>query len=158
MLTARSFAITTKVALTSDMAALPIIRIETQAPDVSRAIKLANAAVDGLSGYLDAKAADETVPDRRRLRVRALGTAQGHEATRGPSRMMGFAIAVFAFFVGCGALLAMTALARDWREAEAIEQGLATVAPDPAAELPDRADSDLEWDLSSASAAEARTS
>ena len=45
------------------MAELPIIKVQTQAPDVSQAIRLANAAVEGLSDYLDTKAADESITD-----------------------------------------------------------------------------------------------
>jgi hypothetical protein len=121
-LTARSYAFMTSVALTSDMAELPIIRVETQAPNVKQAIKLANAAVTGLGDYLDSKAAAETVSDTRRLRVRALGTAQGHDSTRGPGRMMALAAAIFVFLAGCAIILAMSALVRGWRAAVAAEQ------------------------------------
>ncbi len=123
-LNARSHAFTTSVALTSDMAELPIIRVQTQAPDVQQAIKLANAAVAGLGDYLDSKAADETVAYKRRLRVRALGTALGKEAARGPGRMMALAVAVFVFLAGCALMLAVSALVRGWRAAAASEQEL----------------------------------
>jgi capsular polysaccharide biosynthesis protein len=121
-LEARSRAYMTSVALTSDMSELPIIRVRTQAPDVAQAIKLANAAVEGLSAYLDSKAADEAISDSRRLRVRALGTAQGHAATRGPSRVLGVAVAIFVFLAGCALILALSALIRGWRAAVALEQ------------------------------------
>ena len=121
-LTARSHAYSTSVALTSDMAELPIIRVETQAPDVAQAIKLANAAIDGLGAYLDSKAVDESISDSRRLRVRALGTAQGHAAARGPSRMMALFLTIVLFLVGCALILAMSALVRGWHTAAALEQ------------------------------------
>jgi capsular polysaccharide biosynthesis protein len=122
VLTARSIAYSTGVALTSDMAELPIIRVRTQAPDVAQAIKLANAAVQGLTEYLDGKAADEGVSSQRRLRVRALGTAQGHTSTRGPGRMMGVAVSIVVFAMGCGLILALTALIGGWRAAVALER------------------------------------
>jgi hypothetical protein len=121
-LNARSHALTTSAVVASDSADLPIIRVQTQAPDVSQAIKLANAAVTGLSSYLDAKAATETVPAARRLRVRALGVAQGHEAARGPGGMTAGAVIIFLFAAGCGAILALSALIRGWRAAVASEQ------------------------------------
>ena len=52
-LNADSYALTTGVVLNSDLAELPIIRVETQAPDTQKAIGLADAAVKGLDEYLD---------------------------------------------------------------------------------------------------------
>ena len=123
-LDAQSRAYSTSVALTSDMAELPIIRVQTQAPDVAEAIKLANAAVEGLGEYLDSRAADESISESRRLRVRPLGTAQGHVAARGPSRVMGLAIAFVLFVVGCALILAASALVRGWRTAAALDKEL----------------------------------
>jgi hypothetical protein len=121
-LNARSHSLTTNAVVASDSADLPIIRVQTQAPDVTQAIRLANAAVTGLSSYLDAKAATETVPDTRRLRVRGLGVAQGHEAPRGPGRITAAAVVIFLFAAGCGVILALSALTRGWRAAIASEQ------------------------------------
>lgn len=120
-LTAQSHAYSTSVAHTSDMNELPIIKVETQAPDVRRAIALANAAVAGLSESLDSKAASETISDTRRLRVRALGTAQGRLETRGPGRVIAVAAAIFVFALGCGLILAVSAVIRGWRAADALE-------------------------------------
>jgi hypothetical protein len=122
-LNARSYAYTTSVALTSDMATLPIIRVQAQAPDVQQAIKLANAVVGGLGQYLDSKATDEAISDTRRLRVRALGTAQGEEAARGPGRLMALAVAFVVFMAGCATVLAVSGVVRGWRAAAASEQG-----------------------------------
>jgi hypothetical protein len=121
-LTRRSLAYTTSVAMTSDMAELPIIRVETQAPTVSGAIMLANAAAQGLGEYLDARALDETVSDHRRLRVRPLGTAQGHLAARGPSKAMAVGAGLAVFLLGCGFVLALNAIIGGWRAAVAEER------------------------------------
>lgn len=120
-LTAKSYAYRTSVARTSDMNELPIIKVQTQAPDVARAIELANAAVAGLSEYLDSKAEAETVSETRRLRVRALGTAQGQVAARGPGRLMALAVAIVVFVVGCAIILVLSALVRGWRTSAALE-------------------------------------
>ena len=122
-LTRTSLSYKTGVALTSDMAQLPIVKVETQAPTVSQAIRLANAAVEGLSDHLNSKAAVETIADTRRLRVSPLGTAQGHEAARGPGRMMAIGAMMFVFVAGCALLLLVAALIRGWRIAAASEIG-----------------------------------
>ena len=114
-----SYAFTANVALTSDMSELPIIKIETQAPDVAGALRLANAAASSLGKYLDGKAADEQIPIARRLRVRPLGTALGHEVTRGPGKIVGIGLALFVFLGGCAAILVFVAIARGWRAAVA---------------------------------------
>jgi len=123
-LDASSHVVTTSLAQTSDMSELPIIRVRTQAPDVRQAIELANAAVAALGEYLDSKAVEETIPEGRRLRVRALGTAQGHLSMRGPGPMLAVAVAFFVLIAGCGLILAMTALIGTWRVAVAFEQDL----------------------------------
>jgi hypothetical protein len=120
-LTRKSLSYKTGVALTSDMAQLPIVKVETTAPTVSQAIRLANAAVEGLSDYLNSKAAVETIADTRRLRVSPLGTAQGHAAARGPGRIMAIGAMIFVFIAGCAALLIVAALVRGWRAAAASE-------------------------------------
>jgi hypothetical protein len=121
-LTRDSYAMSTSVAMTSDMVELPIIRVQTQAPDVGQAIKLANAAITGLSEYLDSKASVETVSNAHRLRVRALGTAQGQTSVKGPRLPMAVATGLMVFVFGCALILALTALASGWRAADARER------------------------------------
>jgi hypothetical protein len=53
--------------------------------------------------------------------VRPLGTAQGHQAPRGPSPLMGLVVAIAVFLAGCAIILAITALVRGWRAAAARE-------------------------------------
>ena len=114
-----SYSLKTGVVTSSELVDLPIIEVETQAPDPKRALALANAAVAGLSDHLDSKAAAEEVSDRRRLRVRGFGGAEASEATRGPGGMLALGAAIFVFLVGCAAILAATALTRGWRMAAA---------------------------------------
>jgi hypothetical protein len=123
-LTRDSYALTTGVVVNTDLAELPIIKVEAQAPDTKRAIELANAAVAGLSDYLDQKASTEKVEAGRRLRVSGLGSAQGHAAARGAGRIMALAAAVFLFAISCAAILGVSALIRGWQLAVALEQDL----------------------------------
>jgi hypothetical protein len=114
--------LTTRVVMNLDGEQLPIIEIETQAPDAKRATALANATVTGLTDYLDKRAADgEDVDAGRRLRVSGLGTAQATLSTRGPGRIVALGAAIFVFLAGCAAILLGSALARGWRQAEASE-------------------------------------
>jgi hypothetical protein len=145
-LDAESLALTTSLATTSDMSDLPIIRVQTQAPDVRRAIELANASVAALGEYLDSKAVDETVPDARRLRVRALGTAQGHTAMRGPSRVLAIVVALLVLVAGCALILITSALARAWRTAAAFDKdgrGAIAFTFDPPVESDERVTQDV---------------
>lgn len=118
----RSFSLTTGVVLNSDMAELPIIRVEAQAPDTKRAIALADAAVSGLSDYLDSRANSQKIDSTRRLQVSGLGRAQGHEAARGTGKVAAIAAAIFVFVSGCVAILLISALVRGWRTAAALER------------------------------------
>lgn len=96
---------------------LPIIEIETQAADAPRAARLAVAAVSGLRAYLDSKAAVESVPDARRLRVTGLGAPQARMEVRGPKRVVALAGAIFIFLLGCAAIIGLSALVRNWHAA-----------------------------------------
>lgn len=140
-LNADSYAFTATVVTTSDMSEVPIIRVETQAPDVDRSIKLANAVIGGLTDYLNSKATTETVSDQRRLRVTGLGSAQAHLAARGPGLMIGAAATIFLFVGGCVAILSVSAVARGWRESLAAEQTDADA--DAAAGVADAEDEEL---------------
>jgi hypothetical protein len=117
----RSYALTTNVVVTPDLADLPIVRIQTQAPDVGQALKLANTSIAALNSYLDSQAAAQTVSPTRRLRVRALGPAQGHEAARGTGRLMAAAVVILLFAAGCAAILGFSAVVKGWRLAVSSE-------------------------------------
>jgi hypothetical protein len=101
---------------------LPIIEIETQAPDAKAAGTLASAAVKGLNQYLDQRATAEDVPAAKRLRVNGLGPPQTRQATRGPGLLLVLTATLLSFLAGCGLILAGRTLARGWREADASER------------------------------------
>lgn len=121
----RDRSLTTAVLVNSDLAQLPIIKIETQAPTVGEAAKLADAAVAGLGEYLDSKAGAEKVSSARRLRVSGLGPAQVHQGTRGPGKLMSIGAALLVFLAGCAVLLMLSALIRGWRLAADLEDDFA---------------------------------
>lgn len=96
---------------------LPIIEIEAQGADTAGAARLAAAAVDGLRSYLDSKAALESVPEARRLRVTGLGAPQARMVVRGPKRIVALAGTIFVFLLGCAAIIGVSALVRNWHAA-----------------------------------------
>lgn len=108
----------TSTVITNDIGQqLPIIDVEAKAPDIATATRLADAAVAGLGDYLDSKAAIESVPDARRLRVTGLGAAQAHVEQRGRSYLIAIGTALLVFMLLCALLLAFGAVVRGWRAA-----------------------------------------
>jgi hypothetical protein len=120
----QAYILTTRVLTTDSGEQLPIVDVDTQAPDAQRAAALANAAVGGLEDYLDSKASIDGVSDTRRLRVRPLGAAQGRDVARGPSNVIALMAAIFVFGVFCALLLIADELARSWRAASDVEEEL----------------------------------
>jgi hypothetical protein len=112
----------TSPATNPDGTPLPMVDIEAQAPAPEGAARLADAAVSGLNDYLDTKAAGEDVPDAERLQVTGLGAPAVREETRGPSRLVAAAVAIFVFLLGCAAILVTAPLARAWRAAVSAEK------------------------------------
>jgi hypothetical protein len=110
----RDYVLTTGVALTTSGDQLPIITIDTQAPDVKGAERLANAAIAGLTAYLDSQATAQSVPQGRRLRVTGLGPAQAGVGERGPSHALSLIATILIFSIGCTLLLVFHAVLRDW--------------------------------------------
>jgi hypothetical protein len=106
----------TSVVTNDDGTDLPIVSVQTQAPDARRAAAIANAAVTGLKQYLDSRAAREGVPDGQRLQVRGLGGAQAGDVAKGPGNMLALAAFIFIFGALCGGLLLVVALAHGMRE------------------------------------------
>jgi hypothetical protein len=123
--------LTTRVVRDSEGGQLPIIEVETQAPDPAGATRLVKAAVSGVGEYLDSKAAGEQIADRRRLKVSSVGINPGRVERRGPGLLIGLSAGILSFLFGCATILGVSALSRGWREAEASERDvLAATAPE----------------------------
>lgn len=100
---------------------IPIITINTQAPTQAGAAKLATSAVSELSRYMKSVAAGNNVPNARQLVVAPLGPATSKNEIKGARKWW----AVGGFFVlvllWCAGICLVTALARNWRDAAAVE-------------------------------------
>ena len=101
---------------------LPVIELSTQAPNRDGAEKLADAAIAGLSQYLNSKAAKERIPDADRLQVDSLGAPQATAAARGPSNLIAALVFVVILGLGCAGILAVRAVVRGWRAAALTEE------------------------------------
>lgn len=113
---------------------IPIIAVETQAPDPDVAAKLADQSVVVLRRQLDTLAGSEAVPADRRVTIRELGPARATVETRGPSRVLATAGGLFTFLGGCVLILLIGALVNGWRGITAQERS-ARVAARPVAEV-----------------------
>jgi hypothetical protein len=113
----RAYILKTSVVSNQDGLQLPIIAVDTQAPDAAHAAAVANAAAAGLKQYLDARAMRTGVPDGKRLQVRSLGVAQARDVLRGPGLFLAVVAAMFFFGLLCGTLLLLVAFQRGWRAA-----------------------------------------
>jgi hypothetical protein len=98
---------------------LPLITVNTQAPDPQTAARLADAALDVLESQLSSLLAGGNVPSDRQIVLKRLGTARAGVQQRGPSSVMAVAVMIILFLVQCGLLLAITAILRAWRAAAA---------------------------------------
>jgi hypothetical protein len=130
--TDQPYAMVTRVLGADSGEQIPIIEIETEAPQVRTAAALANSAMESVQTYLESKAAEEMVPDARRLFVDPIGPAEASKVTRGAGPLVAFAAAILIFMMVCGAIAFATSLAAGWRRAAAGEVAPMEPAPEPA--------------------------
>jgi hypothetical protein len=117
------FALTTQILTDSaGMNTLPIIEINTQAPDLAKAVQLANAAVSGLQAFIDSEAANERIPNADRLSIMSLGVSPEATQTRGSSPTIGVLVTVVVLVLGCSLLLWIARVVRSWRNASERER------------------------------------
>jgi hypothetical protein len=105
---------------------IPIIAVETQAPDADTAAKLADQSVVILRQQLDSLAGTEAIPAARRVTIRELGPARSTTQVRGPSRTLAIAATLGTFLVGCGLILLLQALVDNWRDVTEEERRVGT--------------------------------
>lgn len=101
---------------------LPLLTVNSQAPDAEMAARLADSTLAVLDEYLDSVSADEAVPASRRLLVKPLGSARSATEQRGPSRIFAVAVVIVVFGLGCTLIVVGLALARAWQHAVAVEE------------------------------------
>ena len=129
----RAYVLRTSVP-TLESGEVPIIAVDTRAPDAERAQVLADQAIAVLRAHLEDIAGNEAVPARRRVTIRELGPARSTVRIEGPSRLMAFVVMLFIFGAGCGAILGIAHLARGLQLAMASGPDL---EPEPVEPMPE---------------------
>jgi hypothetical protein len=108
---------------------LPIVNVFARAPDSAQATKLANAAVIGLSKYLNDLEDQEGIAAGKRVDIRQLGNATGGVVNPGANKKIALLAFLVVFTLWCGLVLFGTRVVAGLRAARA-------GAPEPEPEAP----------------------
>jgi len=119
---ARPYRMSTQVLTDSSGQQLPIIEIDVQAPSASAATRLAQAALTGVQSYENSVASSEKITSQHRLRLNSLGVTQATVTTSGSAMLVSLLVAIGVLLVGCGLVVAGSALRRRLRAAAAAER------------------------------------
>jgi hypothetical protein len=119
----------TRLTLTADET-LPILHATAQAPDGPTAEGLAHGAVTELEKHLGSLAAEDSIPEARRLVVSSIGVQGAVTVDRGPSAALIGAVVIAVLVASCGLIVLVPRLLSNWRPDEEAEAG------DAAAEQP----------------------
>lgn len=101
---------------------LPTLTVNVTAPTPETATRLANGTIATLQAHLASVATADGIPATRRVVVKQLGPARAGVTTRGPSRLIAIAVALFVFLAACGALLFGVRLFHEWRRSEELDR------------------------------------
>jgi hypothetical protein len=99
----------------------PILQIFTSAPNGRAAIRLADAAADGVSAYITQVQATDAVAQPYRVQVRQLGKATGGDVSTAPAGKTSLLLGVVVFAVLCGLILVASNLRRGLLSARNLE-------------------------------------
>lgn len=110
---------------------LPIIGIDSQAPDEQLAARIADAAVAELGLYLENAASATDVPSSRQIVVEPLGRAGSSTSGRGPGATLAVIAGFLAFVLWCAGILVVSGLVRGLRQPIAEPPADAPAAPEP---------------------------
>jgi len=97
----------------------PVLDIYTEAPTVTAADELANAAVSGLNHYMSSLDTAQNVPAEAQMRLTQLGTAQGGVANPGAPFQLALIAFAVGFAVALGAITFITRFRQGWKLATA---------------------------------------
>jgi hypothetical protein len=93
----------------------PIVEVQTQAPDIAGAVRLANASIAGMQSQLALIARRQAVPPARRVVLRQQNPPLAQIEQRGPSTRLAVIGGAFAFLVGCLMIVAVGRVRRRLR-------------------------------------------
>jgi hypothetical protein len=101
---------------------VPLLDVYAQAPSAAAAEAIANAAVDGLSSYVDEVATAGATPSREKLQLVQLGRARGELINGGADLQVAFVVFLLTFAVCCALVLFLDRVKQGWRLAALSEQ------------------------------------
>lgn len=94
---------------------VPLIDINTEAPTQDAAVKLADAAADGLNSYLTAIARSDATPSGSRINLVQLGRAQPVATSRGAGPALTLFVFALVFAAASATVLFVTRVRKGWR-------------------------------------------
>jgi hypothetical protein len=94
---------------------VPVIAVDTRAPDAAGAAKLADTAITVVQSQIKSVAGTQRVPATRRLVVQPLGRATSALETHGPSRVMAAALAILLFGFLSFVIVSLAWFKRAWK-------------------------------------------
>jgi hypothetical protein len=101
---------------------VPIISVSSEAPSATAAVRLANAAVDGLRQYLTVLGSRQRVPPNVQVQLEQLGTAHGGVVNKGMAQQMAFLVFLTVFGICCCAVVFVSRMRRGWDVAKLAER------------------------------------
>jgi hypothetical protein len=98
---------------------VPIITVNAQAPTEETAARLAASTIARLQEYLVTVAANNELPDIRKLVMRPLGQPTSAVAARGPGKRQAVMVFLFLLVLWCGGVVILARVAKAWWQAQA---------------------------------------
>ena len=96
---------------------LPVIVINTQAPNGEQAVKLADAAAAGVRNFVTETQDEQKIAPGARMVVRQLGSAAGGTVNEGASKLFTMLIFTALFIIGCVLVVVCSSLGGSVKEA-----------------------------------------
>jgi hypothetical protein len=108
---------------------VPILHLYTQAPTAARAVELANALAQGVTGYLQQSQQRDGIPVDQRVDLEQLGTAQGGDVKTGAELQMVLLVFGSVFVLLLWLAAAAARVRRSWAAAQGgeVHEGRATL-------------------------------
>jgi hypothetical protein len=101
---------------------IPIVTVNTQAPDAKQAIRLADSSVTALEEYIETRQREQQVPRRRQVTIQRLSEPDGGMLTSHASLKSGLLAFLGVMFGWCVLVVLVSNVATSLRRAKAVSQ------------------------------------
>jgi hypothetical protein len=106
----------------SSAPSLPVVYVDAEAPTPQEAVRLANSSSTALQKYVSDLESRQGVAESRRLVISQLGTAAGGTVNKGTDKIVAILTAIGVWIGLCVLILLVSNLARQFRQARALER------------------------------------